>query len=473
MQLKPDFDTFLASIRPTPSQRDELKRGHQLLRSRLDHDTDLAPILVTSFLQGSYRRYTAIRPKGDKRSDVDIIVVTNLDEKDTPPRDAQARFEPFLKRHYSGKWRRQGRSLGIEMSNIDLDLVITSAPSAAERAALRALAESSEGLIDEDDPSWGFSAIVETSSARWKDEPLRIPDRDADQWQDTNPLAQLDWTRQKNRRTHGNSINVVKAVKWWRLQADGEALHPKGFLLERIVAECCPDNIHSVAEGFTFTLENVVNMFTRHRSRGTVPFLGDYGLPSMNVLARLTFDDFRRFYDAAQEAAPRARAALECLDADDSRRRWRDLLGPKFPAPVEHVRSVPSFDVPHRQAPPWAISVVHPVNLIGRWRRSRVDDWKTVRSEESLPSGVELRFTADVSLDQSYWAVWQVANTGDAAGAAGDLRGDFYRSTTAGVGGCRRDERTRYPGVHWIECFITDGHDQLFGRSGPFIVRVG
>lgn len=56
MELKPDFDKFLASIRPTPSQREELKRGHQLLRSRLDQDTDLAPILVTSFLQGSYRR---------------------------------------------------------------------------------------------------------------------------------------------------------------------------------------------------------------------------------------------------------------------------------------------------------------------------------------------------------------------------------------------------------------------------------
>lgn len=403
---------------------------------------------------------------------MDIIVVTNLDEKDTSPQDAQARFEAFLKYHYSGKWRRQGRSLGIEMSNIDLDLVVTSAPSAAERAALRALAESTEGLIDEDDPTWGPKAIEAGSSATWKDEPLRIPDRDAGQWQDTNPLAQLDWTHQKNRRTHGNFINVVKVVKWWRLQADGEALHPKGFLLERIVAECCPDNIHSVAEGIAFTLENIVNMFSRHISQGTVPFLGDYGLPSMNVLARLTFDDFRRFYEAAAAAAPLARAALESLDADDSRHRWHALLGPKFPRPEVHARGVISFDVRHRSAPRWSAHVLHRVELSGRWRSGRSADWKPLRSDEPLPSGVELRFTATVSLDQSYWAVWQIVNTGDAAQSAGDLRGDFYHSRTVGAGGCQHDENTRYRGVHWIECFITDGRDRLFGRSGPFVVRV-
>ena len=45
-------------------------------------DEDLKDIIVTTFLQGSYRRSTAVRPKQGKRSDVDIVVVTKLDKEE-------------------------------------------------------------------------------------------------------------------------------------------------------------------------------------------------------------------------------------------------------------------------------------------------------------------------------------------------------------------------------------------------------
>ena len=76
------FRDFLREIRLTDNQVSELKSAHNTLRDRLEKDEDLKEVVVSTFLQGSYKRSTAVRPKNGKRSDVDIIIVTNLD-KDT------------------------------------------------------------------------------------------------------------------------------------------------------------------------------------------------------------------------------------------------------------------------------------------------------------------------------------------------------------------------------------------------------
>ena len=149
MILKTDFETFLKGIRPTSAMRDNLKKGHKTLRDRLNADADLKPILVSDFLQGSYRLYTAVRPKGDKRSDVDIIVVTKLDETEYTPKNALALFEPFLNKHYNGKWHPQGRSFGIELSYVELDVVPTSAPTEQEYGILRSDSVTHDGDLFE------------------------------------------------------------------------------------------------------------------------------------------------------------------------------------------------------------------------------------------------------------------------------------------------------------------------------------
>ena len=46
----------------------------------------------------------------------------------------------------------------------------------------------------------------------------------------------------------------MKAIKWC-VEKHTEPKHPKGFPLERLIGECCPDGIESVAEGMMKTLE--------------------------------------------------------------------------------------------------------------------------------------------------------------------------------------------------------------------------
>ena len=196
-----------------------------LFRSRLLEDEKLSAIIVSTFLQGSFRRATAVRPKGDKRADVDLVVVTKLKREEYTPQEAMDLFVPFLNKYYEGKWEFQGRSIGIGLSYVDLDLVITSAPSEAETVALKSASVTSIDTPEEVEdwrlvPSYvtlserglpGIGARIELSrkEAEWKLSPLHIPDRDADEWDETHPLMQIKWTWEKNKACNKHYVNKI------------------------------------------------------------------------------------------------------------------------------------------------------------------------------------------------------------------------------------------------------------------------
>lgn len=345
--LNSRFVTFLTNIRPTENQRSEMASGHQTLRRRLGECEDLQSILVSDFLQGSYRRSTAIRPKADKRSDVDVVVVTNLDSEAVTPEEAGEHFVPFLEEHYAEKWEPQGRSFAINLSYVDLDLVITAAPSEVDQEALRSAAVRSLSTPD-NTRDWRLNALwlppeernvpeaarqflKAASEAEWKTEPLLIPDRDAESWQPTHPLAQIAWTFGKNRLTNGHYVNVVKALKWWRRVRHPEPERPKSYPLEHIIGDCCPDGIDSVAEGVCCTLEEIGDRYRDEAERQDTPFLTDRGTEE-NVLARIAGDDFAEFHAQAADDAELARRAYDEEDDAESARLWRKLLGDEFPA---------------------------------------------------------------------------------------------------------------------------------------------
>ena len=345
MKLTTYFRKFLQAIRPTEHQRDDCKTGHQTLRNRLESYEDLKQILVSTFLQGSYRRATAVRPKGDAKLDVDIITVTRLKREDYPnPDDAMDIFVPFLDEYYEGKYQRQGRSFGIELSYVSLDLVITSAPSEAEEEAYKSQAVRTI-LTPEDIDDWllvkswvppenrsSQTAFFETirQEQEWKTEPLWIPNRDVGDWEETHPLEQIKWTWGKNARCNKHYVNVVKAIKWWQRVHHPDD-RPKGYPLEHLVGVCCPDSITSVAEGVTLTLENIVANYGVYAEYKLVPHLSDHGVPGHNVFGRVDGEEFAEFYEHAKEAAEIAREALDAETKEESIEKWRELFGSKFP----------------------------------------------------------------------------------------------------------------------------------------------
>ncbi len=344
MKLPTYFTKFLQEVRPTENQREDCKTGHQTLRDRLTADEQLKLIIVSTFLQGSYRRATAVRPKGEAKLDVDIIAVTRINQFEYPnPDDAMDLFVPFLDEHYKGKYQRQGRSFGIELSYVNLDLVITSAPSEAEEEIYESKAVRMDFTLEDIDDwlltkSWippaervNQTVFLESlREAEWKTEPLWIPNRDAGEWERTHPLEQIKWTWAKNASCNKHYINVVKAIKWWQ-RVYHEDDRPKGYPREHLVGVCCPDAITSVAEGVTLTLEAIVANYRTYALLKRVPYLADHGVPEHNVLGRVSGEKFAEFYEHAKKAAEIAREALDTDDKEKSIEKWRELFGSKFP----------------------------------------------------------------------------------------------------------------------------------------------
>ncbi len=353
MKLNPQFSQFLAAIRPTDRQKEDWRTGSKTLRDRLAANMDLADVFVATFLQGSVRRSTAIRPKADKRPDVDVVVVTTIDPARENPTAAMNRFIPFLNKHYMGKWKPQGRSFGIELSYVDLDLVITALPGEGDaRQPLREFYKSDavQTLSTLDERSdwrlsrkWTSNGMAEAAvlteadelpDQDWKPHPLWLPDREVNNWGRTHPIAQIDWTSDKNRRCNGHYVNVVRALKWWRLHnAEKLPKYPKGYPLEHMIGHTLPDGVKTIAEGVAFVFENMVQIWRTAAITGQVPFLADHGVAEHDVLQRLEPADFRAFIAATEAAAKVARAALDSEDPTASGQLWQQLFGPTFPLP--------------------------------------------------------------------------------------------------------------------------------------------
>ena len=318
MDLPTYFSDFLSEIRLSSTILEACRTRHIALRDQLMNDEGLKPKLVDSFLQGSYRRKTIVQPQEGSHADVDVVVVTSISRSKFPdPQQAYSLFRPFMEKYYSGKFKYQGRSIGIHLDDVDLDLVITASPPLEEITKLSTVIAS----LDMENIE-----LKSLSEPAWKISPLYIPDREAKIWKLTHPLAQIRWTWEKNNKCNGYYLGVVKALKWWRREKHPEPEHLTGYPLEHLIGYCCPDGIGSVADGVARTLEKIAIV-------GSVgkPVLPDHGVPEHDVFHRITVEEFRLFYSQVVAAAKIARKALDSQNVQESVTAWQSLFGKSFP----------------------------------------------------------------------------------------------------------------------------------------------
>lgn len=348
MELPMYFTDFLRDVRLDDDQKKDCEEAHKELSRLLKADETLKDRIIGTFLQGSYRRSTLVKPlDATDRPDVDVVVVTNLHEDDYTPRQVLDLFIPFVEEHYEGRWEAHDRSIRLRPdTSVELDLVVTAAPSESQREMIESAAVRESAAL-EADADWRLNkawipqerrspgiwdAIKEAvAGAEWKSEPLRIPARDLGRWVDTNPLEQIRWTRDKNGNTGGHYVNVVKSAKWWRVRND-DPKYPKGYPLEHLVGYVCPDGITSVASGLVTSLETIRDFHP------TKPYLLDHGV-TQNVFDRVSDADYAGFHALVADAAAKARAAFDAPTIRESALLWRDLLGPEFPVPPETEES--------------------------------------------------------------------------------------------------------------------------------------
>ena len=290
------FQDFLRDIEPSPTTKARASSAHTALRDFLAKHEDFGKVHQKTFLSGSYKRDTAIRPKtvdGEvERPDVDIIVQTSHKLADNPAAVVDSLYKA-VKSGYSTV-RKQQRSVGVETDQASMDVVPIIAPFG-------------------------------------DDGPFYIPDRKLEKWLETNPPRHTTWTTETNDATGKRFKPLVKLMKWWRRENPTVAKKPKGFVMECITAECMDKDETHYGELFANTLEGVVSRYRVSVLLGQVPRIDDPGVPGNSVTDGMTFAAFEGFYRKAEAHAEKAREALAEEDAEKATKLWREIFGDRFP----------------------------------------------------------------------------------------------------------------------------------------------
>lgn len=202
-------------------------------------------------------------------------------------------------------------------------------------------------------------------------------------------------------------------------------------------------------------------------------FLGWLDAVEAEFKALLSESDFARVSEYLTEAFG-AREASETMTRYAKRKQQNGLmrLGIASSTSIalpESVRELSSFEVTHRLPLKWFTSPIGTVKIEARWRKS--GNWRSLASTKSqVITGSEIEFRASTTVQPPYEVFWQVVNTGKAARASGDLRGDYFRSLDP-ANPLAHHEGTSYRGRHWIECFIVR-NGVCVARSGEFIINI-
>lgn len=302
MATKQQFLDFLADIEPSPTTKSTCASAHNTLRAALAEHEEFSEVHVETFLSGSYKRDTAIRPQSIdgvlQRPDVDIIAVTNHTEEDEPQTVLDALNKALVDSGYKNL-KVNRRSIAVTLAGVDMDVV----------------------------------PIIEDGDA------YLIPDIELKEWLTTNPPAHTEWTVRVNKQSGGNFKPLVKLFKWWRRVHLADLRRPKGFILECLVAKHMKYRETSYETLFVELLEAIRDAYGAYALLYAVPDLEDPGVPGNNVFSNVTADEFKTFYDKVKEHAALARRATAETDDAEALKLWRQVFGSRFPAAASASKS--------------------------------------------------------------------------------------------------------------------------------------
>lgn len=127
------------------------------------------------------------------------------------------------------------------------------------------------------------------------------------------------------------------------------------------------------------------------------------------------------------------------------------------------------ISVSHKEQPKWPLNLNNVVSINARYSDGK--NWHTITQTTVVPKYKKLVFTARTNVSKPFSVFWQVVNTGEEARNENGLRGQIFPAKTAGVGGLRHTEDTKYTGTHWVECFIVK-NNVCVARSNEIFVNI-
>ena len=437
MSKENNFETFLNNIEPSKTTKEYISSVQNTLRNYLANHKKYKDIVKETFLTGSYAKHTCVRPSlYDGKPDVDIAVITKYKNTDNS-KDVLNELFDVLKEKYD-KVTKQSRSIGIELSGIEIDVV---------------------------------PMIYKENSNL-----LQIGNKIDGTWIDTNPKGHLDWCTQVNKDNNNKFVRIVKIMKWWRKNNCPTTLkYPKGITLEKIIADNLADCNDKYEQIVYNTLIKIKNTFKPYIDINVKPSVYDPGIPTNNLSDGYKFDEYKSFYNKICKH-------INLLESTNfSNDSWREVLGTEFPKDTSSTRNLIDsiyngalsiFNVSHKEAPRWDYS--YPLTKLDV-KVKCLDKYKNIieynpDGNSYLHKNIDIDFEViggNVFSDSSK-IYWQVVNTGEEAKNANCLRGGFESSNLSHFG---RHESTSYTGTHWVQAFLVKDN-KCIGKSKEILVKI-
>lgn len=436
MAKQSDFNSFLSNIEPSSTTKSYISSIQTNLRNYLKNHEVYKDIHEDTFLSGSYAKHTSIRPvTGDKKRDVDIVVVTNYSASKSSLEVLEELKNILIEKSIYETAEIQKHSVGIEMSGLSIDVVPV--------------------IVDEND-----------------DELYYIGDRDSGEWFITDPKGHKTWSTNVNKDNNNEYKPLVKVFKWWRRHnCPEDKKYPKGITLEKIIADNLGDSSLSTEDFLIATIQNIISSYKDdYVDEGVNPIIDDPSekVENNDLLNGYSIDDFASFVEKLEEHATLLN------EEGTSNETWRKILGTEFPkdSTTNNSLVLSNFQMcvqaTHKQRPKWPMqrggAAFVSVKVVNRYG----EKIEYVNNGASLEKDCELYFQAFTGVKPPYIVAWQIVNTGYEARNADCLRGNFEQSDFGKYG---KKEVTAYTGAHSVQCFVIK-RGVCVARSKEFIINI-
>lgn len=443
--LESTFDDFLSKIEPSKKAKEYAQDAHTPIRVHLEKDEEFKEYFQSSFLYGSYRRNTAI----GNIKDVDIVVLTDFDPDTVAPDVALQTLKEAIGRYYKLPDNEELQSRSVRVNDPLPD-------------------EKTEMTLD----------IIPAIPLGGEDDPILVPDREIQEWKQSNPKAHLRRVSELNavEYSDGRFVPLVKMMRWWwsfqskQRKPEEEKVRPKGFWLECLTGEVFDPSKETWAEHFVSVLEAISQ---RYKPNTGVPALNDPGLPGVPISTGMSQEEFNFFLEVVDETLVLAKGALAETDEAQSLLGWGEIFGDYFPIETSagtKQEVLALGDTSHEQTPPWPRNVVYSVNITKCMVKSGFLSNREIVSGGTLTNGHGIEYHAQTNVPEPYEVYWQVVNTGPHAQSDSALRGGFDNPKNPHKP-LRQAESSSYTGKHWIRCFIVK-NGYLVAESNRFYINV-
>ncbi len=295
------FRALARNIEPPKERKDAAADIPKDVREYLKTSNNLTTESPHSRLTGSYARSTAIHAI----KDVDFVVFVKAGEEDPDPVATLEALYKALKGlpgelGYDGKaqiLRRQRRSVHVEFEGKDFHLDVVP-------ALIR------DGI----------------------DEPLRVPDREWNTWERSDPLGYGRALSELNSETGDKAVRLIKLFKHWRT-VQMKYLRPKSYYLEALIyrhldRSWVTTDGKSDAELFTDLIRSIRDRFQPALDGDYVPVISDPML-GHNIAFNWEQDSFKSFMAQLDQSISWAERALakERDELDAAIELWQKVFG--------------------------------------------------------------------------------------------------------------------------------------------------